>query len=36
MRAFSRKLRLRFWNMVHDRLQKAWHWVYYHKVIKPQ
>jgi hypothetical protein len=26
------KLRLRFWTFVHDSLEKAWHWVYYHKV----
>lgn len=28
-----RHLRFLFWNWVHDYLEKAWHWVYYHRVI---
>jgi hypothetical protein len=23
----------RFWQFVHDRLEDAWHWVYYHKLV---
>jgi hypothetical protein len=25
----------RFWQYVHDRLEDAWHWVYYHKLARP-
>lgn len=25
-------MRLRFWRWVHDMLEAAWHWVYYHKL----
>lgn len=25
----------RFWQWVHDRLEKAWHWVYRAKLAKP-
>lgn len=25
-------MRMRFWNLVHRQLERAWHWVYYSKV----
>jgi hypothetical protein len=25
-------MRLRFWNFVHDQLERAWHWVWHHKL----
>jgi predicted double-glycine peptidase len=25
----------RFWKFVHDRLEKAWHWVYVNKIAEP-
>lgn len=28
-------MRRKFWNWVHDRLEDAWHWVYYHKLAEP-
>lgn len=28
-------MKRRFWQFVHDRLEQAWHWVYYHKLAKP-
>ena len=29
------ELRRRFWQFLHDRLEAAWHWVYYHKLAEP-
>lgn len=26
-------MNLRFWRFVHNRLEQAWHWVYYHKIL---
>jgi hypothetical protein len=26
------RVKRRFWQYVHDRLEDAWHWVYYHKL----
>ena len=31
-----RIMRRRFWNFVHDALERAWHWVYYHKLHDPK
>ena len=28
-------MRKKFWNFVHNRLEDAWHWVYYHKLADP-
>jgi hypothetical protein len=28
-------MKKRFWQFVHDQLEQAWHWVYYHKLAKP-
>jgi hypothetical protein len=28
-------LKRAFWQFVHDRLEAAWHWVYYHKLARP-
>ena len=28
-------MRRKFWTFVHDRLEDAWHWVYYHKLAEP-
>jgi hypothetical protein len=28
-------MRERFWQFVHDKLEQAWHWVYYHKLARP-
>ena len=28
-------MRRRFWQFVHDRLERAWHWAYYHKLARP-
>ena len=25
-------MRRRFWQFVHDQLERSWHWVYYHKL----
>lgn len=25
-------MRRRFWQFVHDKLEQAWHWVYYNKL----
>lgn len=32
----GRRLQKRFWNFVHDQLERAWHWVYYHKLHDPK
>lgn len=31
-----KEMKRRFWQFVHDRLESAWHWVYYHKLAKYQ
>ena len=28
-------MRRKFWQFVHDSLERAWHWVYYHKLAGP-
>jgi hypothetical protein len=28
-------MRKRFWQFVHNRLEDAWHWVYYTKLAEP-
>lgn len=28
-------MRRKFWQFVHNRLEDAWHWVYYHKLARP-
>ena len=29
-------MRRRFWQFIHDQLERAWHWVYYHKLHDPK
>lgn len=29
-------MRRKFWELVHDKLEQAWHWVYYAKLAPPQ
>jgi len=28
-------MRRKFWLWVHDTLERAWHWVYYKKLVRP-
>lgn len=28
-------MKRKFWQFVHDQLEQAWHWVYYHKLAEP-
>ena len=28
-------MKRKFWQFIHDKLEDAWHWVYYHKLAKP-
>jgi hypothetical protein len=29
-----KKIRRRLWQFIHDRLEQAWNWVYYHKLVE--